>query len=145
MVDFYSTAPGVPYEVVVVAFTSVGKGAENDYITFFSEELIPAKSPENVVFNQSNSTSLNITWTPLTLFEARGFPEYRVVLTTDTNIHRKRQSNSISTITTNNFAIFTDLNENTDYSVVVGVRTGVSMVNATSRFIESSPINGTSN
>ena len=143
--DFYSTVSGVPYEVVVVAFTHVGKGAENDYITFFSEELTPAKSPENVVFNQSNSTSLNITWTPLILFEARGFPEYRVVLTTDTNSHRKRQSNSISTITTNNFAIFTDLNENTDYSVVVGVRTGVSMVNATSRFVESSPINGTSN
>ena len=67
---FYSTAPGVPYEVVVVAFTSVGKGVENDYTIFFSEELTPTKSPENVVFNQLNSTALNITWTPLTLFEA---------------------------------------------------------------------------
>ena len=134
--DFYSTAPGVPYEVVVVAFTSVGKGAENDYIIFFSEELTPTKSPENVVFNQLNSTALNITWTPLTLFEARGFPEYRVVLTaTDTNSHRKRQSNSVSIITTNSFAIFTDLNENTDYSVVVGVRTGNMSI-----FVEGSPI-----
>ena len=145
MIYNYSTASGVPYEVVVVAFTSVGKGAENDYIIFFSEELTPTKSPENVVFNQLNSTALNITWTPLTLFEARGFPEYRVVLTTDTNSRRKRQSNSVSTITTNSFAIFTDLNENTDYSVVVGVRTGVSMGNVTSGFVESSPINGTSN
>ena len=145
MVDFYSTASGVPYEVVVVAFTSAGKGAENDYVIFFSEELTPTKSPENVVFNQLNSTALNITWTPLTLFEARGFPEYRVVLTTDTDSRRKRQSNSVSTITTNSFAIFTDLNENTDYSVVVGVRTGVSMGNVTSGFVESSPINGTSN
>ena len=75
----FSTAPGVPYEVVVVAFTSAGKGTENDYIIFFSEELAPTKSPENVVFQQINSTALNITWTPLTLFEARGFPIYRVV------------------------------------------------------------------
>ena len=136
--ELYSTASGVPYEVVVVAFTSAGKGAENDYIIFFSEELTPTKSPENVVFIQLNSTALNITWTPLTLFEARGFPEYRVVLTTDTNSRRKRQSNSVSIITTNSFAIFTDLNENTDYSVVVGVKTG-----NISEFVEGNLMNGT--
>ena len=133
----FSTAPGVPYEVVVVAFTSAGKGAENDYVIFFSEELSPTKSPENVVFQQINSTTLNITWTPLTLFEARGFPIYRVVLTTDANNRRKRQSDSISVITTNSFAIITDLNENTDYSVAVGVTT----VNS-SEFVEGSPVNG---
>ena len=136
--ELNSTAPGVPYEVVVVAFTSVGKGAENDYIIFFSEELTTTKSPENVVFKQLNSTALNITWTPLTLFEARGFPEYRVVLTIDNNSRRKRQSNSVSIITTNSFAIFTDLNENTDYSVVVGVKAG-----NTSEFVEGSLMNGT--
>ena len=133
----FSIAPGVPYEVVVVAFTTAGKGAENDYVIFFSEELSPTKSPENVVFQQINSTALNITWTPLTLFEARGFPIYRVVLTTDANNRRKRQSDSISVITTNSFAIITDLNENTDYSVAVGVTT----VN-TSEFVEGSPVNG---
>ena len=133
----FSTAPGVPYEVVVVAFTSAGKGTENDYIIFFSEELAPTKSPENVVFQQINSTALNITWTSLTLFEARGFPIYRVVLTTDVNNLRKRQSDSISVITTNSFAIVTDLNENTDYSVVVGVRT-----NNTSEFVEGNTVNG---
>ena len=136
--ELNSTASGVPYEVVVVAFTSVGKGAENDYITFFSEELTPTKSPENVVFKQLNSTALNITWTPLTLFEARGFPEYRVVLTIDNNSRRKRQSNSFAIITTNSFAIFTDLNENTDYSVVVGVRAG-----NTYEFVDGSLMNGT--
>ena len=89
---FYSIAPGVPYEVVVVAFTSVGKGAESDYITFFSKELQPTKSPENVNFKQLNSTSLGVTWMPLTLFEARGFPEYRVVLMVAGNDHRKKSS-----------------------------------------------------
>ena len=98
--------------MVVVAFTSAGKGAENDYIIFFSEELAPTKSPENVVFQQINSTALNITWMKLTLFEAQGFPEYRVVLATDTSSCRKRQSNSVSIITTNSFAVFTDLNMN---------------------------------
>ena len=138
IMELYSTASGVPYEVVIVAFTSAGKGAENDYTIFFSEELTPIKSPENAVFIQLNSTALNITWTPLTLFEARGFPEYRVVLTTDTNSRRKRQSNSVSIITTNSFAIFTNLNENTDYSVVVGVKTG-----HISEFVEGNLMNGT--
>ena len=138
--NFYPIAPGVPYEVVVVAFTSAGKGAENNYITFFSEELTPTRSPGIAVFEQLNSTALNISWTPLTLFEARGFPQYRVVLTTmDTNSRRKRQSSSVSIITTNSFAIFTDLNENADYSAVVGVSTG----NITSEFVEATPINGT--
>ena len=129
--------------MVAVAFTSAGKGTENDYMIFFSEELAPTKSPENVVFQQINSTAVNITWTPLTLFEAQGFPEYRVFLATDTSSHRKRQSNSVSIITTNSYAVFTDLNENADYSVVVGVRTGVNMSNITSEFLEASPINGT--
>ena len=104
--QIYSTAPGVPYEVVVVAFTSVGKGAENDYVTFFSKELQPTKSPENVNFKQLNSTSLNVTWMPLTLFEAQGFPEYRVVLMVAGNDHRrKKQSNPPLIITTNIFAV----------------------------------------
>ena len=139
---FYSIAPGVPYEVVVVAFTSAGKGAENDYIVFFSEELSPSKSPENIVSKQLNVTALNITWIPLTLFEARGFPEYRVVLTTiDGNSRKKRQTSPVSIITTNSFAVFTSLNENVDYSVMVGVRTGV-RTGSVSLFVEGNPING---
>ena len=103
---------------------------------FFSEELPPSKPPENVAFKQLNLSSLNITYTPLTLFEAQGFPEYRVVLTPlNTSSRRKRQSNPI--ITTNSSATFTDLKENMLYSIVVGVRTGNS-----SEFIEGSPING---
>ena len=139
LMDSCTIAPGIPYEVVVVAFTSAGKGAENDYIVFFSEELSPTKSPENIVSKQLNVTALNITWTPLTLFEARGFPEYRVALTTiDGDSRRKRQSVSNFIITANSFAVFTGLNENIDYSVVVGVRTG-----NTTLFVEGSPINGT--
>ena len=123
-----------------MAFTSAGKGAENDYIVIFSEELTPSKSPEIVVFKQINSTALNITWSPLTLFEARGFPEYRVVLAmVDTNSRRKRQFNTLEIITNNSFAIFTGLNENINYSIIVGVKTGASTGN---EFIETNPIKG---
>ena len=124
--------------MVVVAYTSVGKGTENDYITFFSKELQPTKSPENVNFKQLNLTSLNITWTPLSLFEAQGFPEYRVVLTVaGTNRRRKTLSNPPPIITTNSFTVFTDLNENTDYAVVVGVRT-----RSVSEFVDGNQMNG---
>ena len=126
-----------------MAFTSAGKGAQNDYIVIFSEELTPSKSPEIVVFKQINSTALNITWSTLTLFEARGFPEYRVVLAmVDTNSRRKRQSNTLEIITNNSFAIFTGLNKNTNYSVIVGVRTGASTGNVMSEFVEANPIKG---
>ena len=54
----------------VVAFTSVGMGALGDYVVFFSEELTPTKSPDNVQASQLNSTAVNISWTALTLFEA---------------------------------------------------------------------------
>ena len=136
--NFCPIAPGVPYEVVVVAFTSAGKGAENIRTVFFSEELEPEKSPENFMFKQLNSTALNFTWTPLTLFEARGFPVYRVVLTEkDTNSRKKRQSNSMSITTTNSFAVFPDLKENTDYSARVGARTG------STDFVDEDPIDGT--
>ena len=135
------TDPGVPYEVIVVAFTSAGRGAENDHKIFFAEELAPTKPPEDVDSKQLSSTSLNITWTLLTLFEARGFPEYRVVLTPkNINRRRKRQSDADSVhtmMTENGFAVFTGLEENTDYTVVVGVRTG-----NMSEFSEADPIEG---
>ena len=130
-------APGTPYEVVVVALTCTGKGKENRTV-FFSQELPPTKSPENVVLNKLNSTALNVTWTPLTLFEARGFPEYRVVLTAVTNRRRKRQSDPIIIITSNSFAVFSGLEENTNYLAVVGVRTGTNTGETSLLFILAS-------
>ena len=109
-----------------MAFTSVGKGAENIRTIFFSEELTPMKAPENVTFEQIDATTLNISWTPLTLSEARGFPEYTVNLAAimDADSRRKRQSNGYLSMTTNNsFVVFDNLSENTDYSVEVEVRT----------------------
>lgn len=121
-----------------MAFTSVGKGDENEHMIFFTKELAPTKPPEDVGSKQLNLTSLNITWKALTLFEARGFPEYSVVLTPiGVNSRRKRQSSSIQMVTNNSHAVFAGLRRDTDYSVVVGVRTGNS-----SEFLEGDPVNG---
>ena len=121
----------------VVAFTSVGMGVLGDYVVFFSEELTPTKSPENVQANWLNSTTINVTWTPLNLFEVQGFPQYRVVLTPLSNDSLNRQLDASVTITNDSIAVFTNLAVVTLYYVVVGVSTGGS-----SLFLESDPFNG---
>ena len=59
--------PGTPYQVTVVAFTNAGRGALNDYIVFFSEELIPEMLPTDVSYTRLNNVSINVTWNPLSL------------------------------------------------------------------------------
>ena len=107
----------------MVAFTSAGRGMENDLITFFSQELVPTKPPQNIDFVRLSPTSLNITWTPLTLFEARGFPSYTVTLRLPSNGRRRRQSPPLQ-ITNNSFAVFTGLMDGATYDLTVGVLTG---------------------
>ena len=135
--DFYSlfTDAGVGYQVVVVAYTSVGRGAENDSHVFFGEELSPTKPPDNVDFDPLNVTSVNITWTPLTLIEARGFPEYRVTVSPLDD--HSGQSQSRSVVIRESYSVIADLMSNTHYLAVVGVRTG-----ASASFMNSSAITG---
>jgi len=86
------TAPGTPYQVRVVAFNGAGSGVFSYIKIFFSEELTPTKPPENITVTQLNATSVNITWSPQTLFEAQGFPQYIVslsLLNADTDGHRR--------------------------------------------------------
>ena len=118
---------GVPYNVVVVAFTSAGEGAENDRETFFVNELSPAVPVDSstVEIMQLSDTSLRMTWTGLSLVEARGFPEYNATLISlSTNNRRKRQSpsNILTIITNNTFAVFENLTSGGSYSPVLGVR-----------------------
>ena len=134
--DLYSlfTDAGVGYQVVVVAYTSVGRGAENDSHVFFSEELSPTKPPDNVDFDPLNVTSVNITWTPLTLIEARGFPKYRVTISPLNDHSGQSQSRSVIR---ESYSVITDLMGNAYYLAVVGVRTG-----ASTSFMNSSAITG---
>ena len=50
---------GVPYEVVVVAFTSAGRGEENDVRggPFFTRQLSPTKAVENLAVIQLEGTT----------------------------------------------------------------------------------------
>ena len=105
-------------------------GLQNDFVVFFSKVLSPVKTPADVKFVRLNSTSINVTWTPLSLFEAQGFPIYKVTLTpTSTEVY-----SSGVLITQNNFAVFTNLNSNEEYSLTVGVAT-----EGSSNFISSQP------
>ena len=112
---------GIPYEVVVVAYTSAGRGEENDLFgPFFTEELPPLKSVDenSVNISQLNATSINITWPPLSLFDARGFPEYVITLTSSNGY------NLYNITTSNSYVVFDGLAGGSNYSAVVGSRTG---------------------
>ena len=105
----------------MVAYTIAGRGIENKFEPFFSQELTASKAPETVDFKSLSPTSVNVTWTPLTLFEAQGFPLYTVSLTLSSS--RKRQSPD-AILTSNSFAVFENLASGRQYSAVVGVITG---------------------
>ena len=118
------TVAGTPYTVVVVAFTSAGRGEENDPHTFFSHEEPPQRPPEDVEFER-NDTAISVTWTPLSLFEARGFPIYTVTLT-PTFTRSKRQSNidGMIIVKTNETNVVIDgLDPDVEYSLTVAVGT----------------------
>ena len=108
----------------VTAFSYEEMGLQSDFVVFFSKEISPTNTPEDIKFVRLSPTSINVTWTPLSLFEAQGFPIYKVTLTpTSTEIRKKRQSSSSVLITQNNYVVFTNLNSNEEYSLTVGVAT----------------------
>ena len=122
----------------MVAFTNAGRGGLNDYIVFFSEELMPEMLPTDVSYTRLNNVSITVTWNPVSLFEAQGFPSYQAVLTEDP----ANSDTTADVITTNNsFAIFTDLSSSQQYTVLVGVATGSNR----SAFVYSSPLTGMCN
>ena len=118
--------PGIPYEVKVVAFLSGGKGAENNEYTFFTEEETPVQIPENIKIKRSG-TSVSVSWEPLTLFEARGFPTYTITLVTSTSDDRvaRQSSDGVIRVTTNESNIVVGgLDPKVEYDVTVAVGTG---------------------
>ena len=128
--------PGVPYQARITAFSYDEIGEQSDFVIFFSKQLNPVKTPDNINLIRLGPTSINVTWTPLSLFEAQGFPIYKVILNpTSAEFRRKRQSSSSVFITENNFALFTNLINNQDYSVTVGVAN-----DGSSEFSSSQPI-----
>ena len=121
------TDAGIPYQVTVVAFTSAGRGVESYSQTFFTKELIPNRSPENVMYERSG-TAVNVSWDPISLFEARGFPIYTITLIPLSLVGNRpiRQVNDdgIISVTTNKTDIVIEgLDPNVEYSLTVAVGT----------------------
>lgn len=119
--------PGIPYQVAVVAFTSVGRGVENHVHMFFSEEQDPEKFPENVMYERIG-TIISVSWDPLTLFEARGFPIYTVMLIplplAGTRVNRQSNDNGIISVTINKTNILIEgVDPDVEYSLTVSVKT----------------------
>ena len=122
------TDDGVPYEVIVVAFSSARRGAENLPQTFFSQELVPTKSPQNVMFDRSGEY-VNVSWDALTLSEARGYPVYTVTLTPSVNNDGEQITNEVIIVnTTQSSLVVGGLDVNVEYMLMVAVGTTAGQV-----------------
>ena len=75
----------------------------------------------NVTFQRISSTSVNVSWAPLTLEEAKGFiTGYTVTLTPSTNNNRKRQSPVTMTAQPDvSYIVFSGLSAEASYSISV--------------------------
>ena len=132
MCNYVITDAGIPYQVKVVAFTSAGRGIESYSYTFFTQELSPEKPPENVKYERSNTT-ISISWDPVNLFEAKGFPTYLVTLTplssSSSRTTRSSSGDGIISVTTNETdVLIEDLDPNVEYSLTVAVETSAGKV-----------------
>ena len=124
----YCAGEGVPYEVIVVAFSTEGSGAENLPKTFFSQESMPTKSPQNVMFDRSGEY-VNVSWDALTLSEARGFPVYTVTLTPSVSSDGEQITNEVITVnTTQSSIVVGGLDVNVEYMLTVAVGTTAGQV-----------------
>ena len=92
------TDPGVPYRVSVTAYTSVGPGPENILNEIiFTRELSPEQTVTNITIKWINTTTVNISWIPLGMHQARGFPSYRVIIISEGTLsaHRTTTDSSV--------------------------------------------------
>ena len=111
--------------MVVVAYTSAGRGAENKPTDFYSQEDVPLQPPGNVEVERSG-TSVSVAWEPVTLFDARGFPTYTVTLepsTSDSRVTRQSNDGVIRVTTNETNVVIGGLDPAVEYDVTVAVRT----------------------
>ena len=109
--------------MIVVAFNGGGRGAENLPQAFFSQESVPTKSPQNVMFDRSGEY-VNVSWDALTLSEARGFPVYTVTLTPSVSSDGEQITNEVITVnTTQSSIVVGGLDVNVEYMLTVAVGT----------------------
>ena len=110
---YHYTDPGVPYRVSVTAYTSAGPGPEstlNEII--FTKELLPNGTVTNITIEWISATTVNISWIPLGIHQARGFPSYTVIISSEGTPFKNRTTNDSS-------VVIGDLNSNRVYTVNV--------------------------
>ena len=88
---------------------------------------MPSIAPRNVETDRTSPTTISVTWTPLTLIEARGFIRYYSVSYTPNTNGRKRQA-SLGTMylnvsNTSSSATITGLEPSLTYNVQVAAAT----------------------
>ena len=135
------TDAGTPYQVIVVAFTNAGRGIESYPKLFFTKELVPSKPPQNVLYKRSG-TNISVSWDPLTLIEARGFPIYIVTLlplsiTGSRDVRQSTDGRITPVITNKTDAVIEGLDPYGDYSLTIAVRTSSGQTATTGVYIVS--------
>ena len=131
MYGYAITDPGIPYQVQLVASTNAGRGIESNPHVFFTKELIPVKPPENItVIYEKDGATIAVSWDPVSLFEARGFPTYTVTLTPISSVSSRttRQSNGDGVITNETDVVIENLDPDAEYSLTVAVETSAGRV-----------------
>ena len=112
------TDPGVPYRVSVTAYTSAGPGPENTLNEIiFTKELSPEQTVTNIIIEWINATTVNISWIPLGIHQARGFPSYRVIIF-------REGTPSTHRTTTDSSVVIGGLDGNRFYTFIVQPLTG---------------------
>ena len=117
------TDAGIPYQVTVVAFTSVGRGIESYPEIFFTSELSPIRGPENVKYERFGMT-ITVSWDPIPLIEVRGFPTYTVTLIPLSPVSNASSDDGIISVITNDTSIVNEeLDPDVEYTLIVTVTT----------------------
>ena len=89
---------------------------------------MPSIAPTNVETDRTSSTTISVTWTPLTLIEARGFIRYYSVSYTLNGSNGRKRQGSLETMyvnvsNTSTSATITGLQPSSMYKVQVAAAT----------------------
>ena len=136
---------GALYEVTICAFTKVGVGPCMEIVNR-TREIPPSQSPQNVEAEVSGSTSLLVTWDPLSLTEENGvILRYTIIVVGQGHDTAVYELNANSTVT---YFTVENLEEANEYSVTISAvnsaGTGpysTSVIVITNEDIPSFPIN----
>ena len=124
-----STSAGYGPLTSDIVFTEEGGKSSNTIITycschyFFFVFLVPNISPKNVGVVRLNVTHMNVTWTKLTLEDARGFITAYTVTYEMVGLRRRKEVMEEISEPENSYKVVGGLGFTTSYSVMVSAST----------------------